>query len=92
MKFRPKILCITKQFKWNVDVWTASPIGYTHIQKDQKHDLLMRYHYGAKYSPDGFFSSPGTCNGDSGGPIYVPIGVNTFVITGGSLNSSFPVK
>ena len=86
MKYRPKILCVTKNFKWNVDVWYASNSGrYTHIVSQKRQDYYMkRFHYGAKYSPHGFFTSPGTCSGDSGGPIYVRTGVNTFVITGGS--------
>ena len=86
VKYRPKILCVTKNFKWNVDVWFANNTGYTHVVNPKKHDYYMeRFHYGAKYSPKGFFSTPGTCHGDSGGPIYVRPrpDVNTFVVTGG---------
>ena len=87
VKYRPKILCVTKSFQWNVDVWTASNTGrYTHIVSKKMHDSYMKhFHYGAKYSEHGFFTSPGTCSGDSGGPIYVRTGAKTFVITGGSL-------
>ena len=84
VKFRPKVLCVTKKFKWSVDVWVENTTGYTHItNKKIRNSYMKKFHYGAKYSPDGFFTSPGTCSGDSGGPMYVRTGLKTFVITGG---------
>ena len=44
--------------------------------------ILSRFHYGAKHTKYGYVTSAGTCNGDSGGPLYLEPKEDYFVVTG----------
>ena len=80
---RPKILCVGKIWSWNVDVWTVIRGKYRKVvNKRRSENFLKRLHYGVKFAPDGFVASAGTCNGDSGGPLYRVTGPRVFTVTG----------
>ena len=80
---RPKILCVGKIWSWNVDVWTVIRGKYRKVvNKRRSVNFLKRLHYGVKFAPDGFVASAGTCNGDSGGPLYRVTGPRVFTVTG----------
>ena len=69
---RPKILCVGRYKKWNIDTWYYDGKYYRKTSKRTLVDTLNGYfHYGAKHGLDGYVTSAGTCKGDSGGPLYV---------------------
>ena len=86
MKYKPHILCVGHFFKWNVDIWIDKGNGiYSRVSsksKKLKSTILQKFHYGAKYDPVGYVTSAGTCNGDSGGPLYVEPSPGKYVVTG----------
>ena len=86
MKYKPQILCVGQFFKWNVDIWLDKGNGiYSRVSsksKKLKSTILQKFHYGAKYDPVGYVTSAGTCNGDSGGPLYVETSPGKYVVTG----------
>ena len=86
VKYKPKILCVGQFFKWNVDIWLDKGNGiYSRVSsksKRLKSTILEKFHYGAKYDPVGYVTSAGTCNGDSGGPLYVKTISGKYVVTG----------
>jgi len=68
----PRILCVAKKNKWREETWVQSPYGFRKIKN-----------YGpvTRYGSTTYVASAGTCNGDSGGPVFVKDGDN-FVVTG----------
>ena len=80
----PRILCVADRYDWNIDIWsTDGRGGYGRVEDPAEYNLyLQRHHYGAKYSPGGYMASPGTCMGDSGGPLYLKTGPGRYVLTG----------
>ena len=82
--YLPRILCVVDRYDWNIDIWsTDGRGGYWRVEDPAEYNLyLQRHHYGAKYSPGGYMASPGTCMGDSGGPLYLKTGPGRYVLTG----------
>ena len=82
--YLPRILCVVDRYDWNIDIWsTDGRGGYWRVEDPAEYNLyLQRHHYGAKYSPGGYMASPGTCMGDSGGPLYIKTGPGRYVLTG----------
>ena len=69
---RPKILCVGRFKKWNLDLWYFDGKYYRQTSKKTLIDTLVgHFHYGGKHGLDGYVTSAGTCKGDSGGPLYV---------------------
>ena len=91
VKYRPEILCVGKQYKWNVGIWyTRDSWNYQRVtRKDHYDTILRRFHYGASKDPTGFVTSAGTCNGDSGGPLFLEPRYDFYVVTGGLSSKSF---
>ena len=73
-KVWPQILCAGKLIKWNYQIWTQD--GNKFKEADYATQSTL---FGARHpiNPDpgpmgdlgGYIKSPGTCNGDSGGPL-----------------------
>ena len=86
VEIRPKILCVGRFMKWNIDLWYEEGGEYIHMTNKSKPEttdkILAHWHYGARHGLDGYVTSAGTCSGDSGGPLYAQRGPDTFVVTG----------
>ena len=71
VKVMPKILCVADTFPWKVAVWENKGGQFKKVSRSKSQEYLKKYHYGAKYAPEGYVASAGTCRGDSGGPLYI---------------------
>ena len=81
--YLPRILCVVDRYDWNIDIWsTDGRGGYWRVEDPAEYNLyLQRHHYGAKYGAK-LVASPGTCFGDSGGPLFLKTGPGRYVVTG----------
>ena len=80
VQVRPEILCVGKIHQWKVETYYLSKKGkFMLIPKNHKgkqfHKKFLKFHYGAKHShiegnDHSYVASAGTCNGDSGGPLF----------------------
>ena len=71
VKVMPEILCVADTFPWKVAVWENKGGQFKKVTGSKSKEYLKKYHYGAKYAPEGYVASAGTCRGDSGGPLYI---------------------
>ena len=72
VEVRPEILCVGESHDWSVGFFMANGRtgSYNEVPQTYK-KKFFRYHYGAKHSQQGkYVASSGTCNGDSGGPLF----------------------
>jgi len=69
---RPEIICISEIHDWREEFWKETKNGF---EKGPQEDTPERY------GMTSYVASPGTCKGDSGGPVFVKDG-NNFVVTG----------
>ena len=58
-------------FPWKVAVWENKQGKFKKVKVSKSQEYLKKYHYGVRYSPNGYVASAGTCRGDSGGPLYM---------------------
>jgi len=72
VEVKPSILCVARVEKWEETTWVKTDKGYT-----EKKSIGPATRYGS----DSYVASPGTCEGDGGGPAYVYDG-DRFVVTG----------
>jgi len=81
----PKILCIGNVNKWKTDVWTMRGRSFKKYSGNRE-KAVRRHHYGEYLGFGGYVSSAGTCNGDSGGPVYQEetddTGNKKYIVTG----------
>jgi len=69
---RPEILCVGYEFSWREENWKLTSSGYRKVKPISKP---------VRYGSPTYVTSAGTCNGDSGGPVFVKEG-DHFVVTG----------
>jgi len=69
---KPEILCIAQIHDWKEESWKETSNGFEKVPKEGKTE---------RYGQTSYVASPGTCKGDSGGPVFVRDG-NKFVVTG----------
>ena len=88
----PKILCIGNVNKWKTDVWTSDGYRFKKYYGNSE-DVVRRNHYGEYLGFGGYVSSAGTCNGDSGGPVYQEetdhYGKKKYIVTG---DTTYPIS
>ena len=86
MKVRPKVLCVGRFMKWNIDMWYDGGQEYIHLTNKSRIEttsrILGHWHYGARHGLAGYVTSAGTCSGDSGGPLYTEPEPGVYVVTG----------
>jgi len=70
----PYILCVGYEFRWKEENWKLTSSGY---RKMLRRTRKANTRFGTRH----YVTSAGTCNGDSGGPVFVKEG-NHFVVTG----------
>ena len=66
----PKILCIGKMEKIKAQVWQHKGSSYEELSGDEKKKALEG-HFANTLKTGFYVRSAGTCNGDSGGPVFV---------------------
>merc|ERR1712226_975049 len=72
VKIRPKILCVGQFLPWKEEVWQGQGGKFRKVSSNQPAERYGMTHY---------VTSAGTCNGDSGGPVFQKEG-DHFVVTG----------
>merc|ERR1712215_544919 len=72
VKIRPKILCVGRYLPWKEEVWQQQGTKYRKVESNGPAERYGTTHY---------VTSAGTCNGDSGGPVFLKEG-DKFVVTG----------
>eukprot|EP00091_Calanus_sinicus_P002228 TRINITY_DN1226_c0_g1_i9.p1 TRINITY_DN1226_c0_g1~~TRINITY_DN1226_c0_g1_i9.p1 ORF type:complete len:512 (-),score=117.34 TRINITY_DN1226_c0_g1_i9:229-1764(-) len=90
VEWLPKILCVGKINLWSTAVWNYNKYtgSYENVEDVDKVDkLVSKHHFGDAMGLGGYIASPGTCSGDSGGPMYQEekhwrYGSKKYVVTG----------
>ena len=73
VEWLPKILCVGKINLWSTGVWDYNKYtgSYENVDVEEEVDeMVHKYHFGDAMGLGGYIASPGTCSGDSGGPMY----------------------
>merc|ERR1719369_45277 len=86
VSYRPKILCVGRVNHWSTNVWGMQGKKFNRISLNTE-NTVKRRHYGEYLGFGGYVASPGTCSGDSGGPVYQEqidprTGRTKYVVTG----------
>jgi len=81
LEHEPEVLCVgyKKTPKW--DLWMETDSGFKHVQNDNFKNKVSHYLI-RNTGLDAYYTSSGTCNGDSGGPVFTKDTFNRNVILG----------